>query len=219
MDYNENGYTARLPWKDQHAPLPTNYDICAKRTRCMVRKLTPELRETYDSILQDQLRRGFIEEVINDDCNVGHYLPHRSVSKDSPTTPIRIVYDCSCRAGNGPSLNDCLETGPRLQNDLPSILLRFRLHNYALVTDIEKAFLNVGLHESDRQFTKFLWISDVNNADSAFKVFQFRVVLFGAVCSPFILNATLKHHLKAHDSPIAADIQDNILTTLILEKS
>ena len=29
----ENGkYTASLPWKTEHAPLPTNYNICNKRT-------------------------------------------------------------------------------------------------------------------------------------------------------------------------------------------
>ena len=38
-----------------------------------------------------------------------HYISHHQVSK---TTPIRIVYDCSCRLShNHPSINDCLRLG------------------------------------------------------------------------------------------------------------
>ena len=54
-----------------------------------------------------------------------------------------------------PSLNDCLEVGPSLVNDLCSILLHFRIHKFALSTDIEKAFLHVKLDDSDRDFTRF----------------------------------------------------------------
>jgi hypothetical protein len=39
-------------------------------------------------------------------------------------------------------------------------LLRFRLHAYAVTTDIENAFLQVGLHKDDRDMTKFLWLKD-----------------------------------------------------------
>ncbi|XP_064629239.1 uncharacterized protein LOC135488534 [Lineus longissimus] len=210
LRFEDNGYIARLPWKAEYPPLPTNYDVCVRRTRNMIRKLSPDLRKMYNDIIQDQTRRDFIEEVPIDDVACGHYLPHRPVKKDSATTPIRIVYDCSCKVGEGASLNDCLETGPPLQNDLAAILVRFRLHHYALATDIEKAFLNVGLDAEDRKFTKFLWLTDSNDPNSAFKVYQFKVVLFGAVCSPFILNATVRSHLDKHESPVATDMKDNI---------
>ena len=56
----------------------------------------------------DQEKRGFIEKVdATEPSTVTHYLPHHSVRKDSQTTPIRIVYDCSCRQGKDhASLND-----------------------------------------------------------------------------------------------------------------
>ncbi|XP_070546926.1 uncharacterized protein [Ptychodera flava] len=160
---------------------------------------------------KDTKSRDFIEEVDDDDKANGHYLPHRSVKKDSTTTPIRVVYDCSCRQSDSPSLNDCLQTGPPLLNDLSSILLRFRVHDIALSSDIEKAFLNVRLDENDRKFTKFLWLSDPSDPESPFKVYRFKTVLFGAVCSPFILNAVVKTHLESNNNtPIAADLKDNI---------
>ncbi|XP_045213485.2 uncharacterized protein LOC123564176 [Mercenaria mercenaria] len=97
---------------------------------------------------------------------------------------------------NHPSLNDCLQSTPPELNDLTAILVRFRLKQYAVVTDIEKAFLHIGLHENDRDMTRFLWLSDPTNPESALKTYRFKSVLFGAVCSPFILNATLLKHLQ-----------------------
>jgi len=114
-----------------------------------------------------------------------------AVLKDSSTTPVHIVYDCSChQAKNKPSLNDCLLTGQPQLNDLCSIILRFRLHPVGICTDIEKVFLNIQLHENDRGWTRFLWLSDPQDPNSEFVTYRFRVVLFGAMCSPFMLNAT-----------------------------
>ena len=94
----ENGkYSANFPWKSDHDILPTNHDICYKRTRCMAKRLSLELRQIYDNIISDQHKRGFIELVVDDDNTSGHYIPHHAVHKDSPTTPIMILYYCSCK--------------------------------------------------------------------------------------------------------------------------
>ena len=127
-----------------------------------------------------------------------HYIPHHPVQKNSPTTPIRIVYNCSCRqSSHHASLNDCLMVGDPALIDLCAILLRFRLHCYALSTDIEKAFLHVKLNNQDRDFTRFFWLSDPANPESPFITYRFKVVLFGSVSSPFMLSATLQHHLNS----------------------
>ena len=123
-------YSLKFPWKNNHPPLPSNYAVCARRTRSMVHRLakTPTLLQMYGAIIEEQERRGFIEKI---DCSKQHrskhYIPHHPVRKESSTTPIRIVYDCSCRQSpNSPSLNDCLDPGPPFLNDLCAILLRFR---------------------------------------------------------------------------------------------
>ena len=137
-------YSAKLPRRPEHPPLPSNAEITKHRTCSMIRKLTtdPEKLRMYNDIIQEQLSRGFIERVNNPDLTNGecHYIPHHAVLKDSTTTPLRIVYDCSFKQGEQPSLNDCFQPGPLLLNDLTGILLRFRLHKYAVATDIEKAF-------------------------------------------------------------------------------
>ena len=80
----------------------------------------------YSDIITDQETRGFIEKVDESKLNpyTVHYIPHHPVKKDSSTTPIRVVYDCSFRPSeNYPSLNDCLADYPPQLNDLVNILV------------------------------------------------------------------------------------------------
>ena len=56
----------------------------------------------------------------------------------------------------------------------------------------------------------FSWLSDPADATSAFITYRFRVVLFGATCSPFMLNATIIHLLSQNDSGVARDILQNL---------
>ena len=91
-----------------------------------------------------------------------------------------------------------------------SILLRFRIFTYGLSTDIEKAFLHIGLDKSDREFTRFFWLSNLEDLESEFQVYCFKTVLFGSTSSPFMLDATLHHHLANYNTPVAEDMEENI---------
>ena len=97
-----------------------------------------------------------------------------------------------------------------------SILLRFRTFTYGLSTDIEKAFLHVGLDESDRDLTRFFWLSNPEDPESKFQVYRFKTVLFGSTSSPFMLNATLHHHLANYNTPVAEDMKENIYVDNII---
>lgn len=207
-------YSAKLPWRSNHPPLPSNEEVTRQRTRNMVRRLStsPFKLNMYNDIITDQERRGFIERVedpatVNGPC---HYIPHHAVHKDSATTPIRIVYDCSFKHGTNPSLNDCLQPGPPLLKDMTGILLRFRLHQYGMTTDIEKAFLHVNLDKDDRDATRFFWLANPEDPESELVVYRFKSVMFGATSSPFILNATLHKHLSQFDDQFSYDMQRNL---------
>ena len=93
-----------------------------------------------------------------------------------------------------------LHSGPSLLNELCSVLMRHRLHAFACSADISKAFLQVGLTDTDRESTRFLWPEDPTDPESPVVTYRFRVVLFGATCSQFLLNATLLHHLTIDNS-------------------
>ena len=108
-------YTAQFPRKPVHPPLPTNFMTCEKQTRQLISHLTdsPSLLHLYHNINTDQEACGFIGKVKSTDqpANV-HYLPHHPVKKESATTLIRIVYDCSShQSKEHASLNHCLLVG------------------------------------------------------------------------------------------------------------
>ena len=103
------------------------------------------------------LEEGIIERV-KPGTTGGHFIPHRPVFKPgSSTTPVRPVFDASCKTKNGPSLNDCLQKGPNLMELILALLLRFREKKIGVISDIRKAFLMVEVEEEDRNFLKFLW--------------------------------------------------------------
>ncbi|VDO25009.1 unnamed protein product [Haemonchus placei] len=80
-------------------------------------------------------------------------------------------------------------------------LVRFRIGDLAVASDIEKAFLQVRLQLKDRDATRFLWMKDVNQPvirDNLI-TYPFNRVTFGLICSPFLLARTIKYHLK-HNS-------------------
>ena len=200
--------------------LTSNYKTAQARTRSTAsRRLYGNKKYllAYDNIFEEQLKSDFIEEVTEDSSTLCHYIPHHPVIRNSPTTPVRIVYDCSCRTPEGLSINDCLETGPPLHNSIVDILIRFRLHNIAIVTDIEKAFHQIKIDKSQRDLFRFFWLTDINDPNSSFKIFRFKVLPFGANCSPFILNIVLQHHLRGLEGQTSEKLLqdtyvDNIIT-------
>ena len=211
---DDGAYIARFSWKPNHPTLPTNFTVAEHRTRQLVKRLakTPELLRVYNQIIAEQEARGFIERVeLTSNNSRVHYIPHHAVEKDSPTTPIRIVCDCSCRPSPSyPSLNDCLMVGLPCVNDLCAVLVHFRSHCFGISTDIEKAFLHVHLHPDERNFTRFFWLTDPTNPSCQFCVYRFKVVPFGATSSPFMLNAVLQYHLRRYNSDVSRDMQSNL---------
>ena len=202
--YDNHQYWARLPWKPDHEALPTNYRMAVGQLQALRQSLESKGDlETYHKLIQSQLQADFIEIVTEAQPSDGetHYLPHHAVKKDSLTTPLRMVFNCSAKMGKNPSLNDCLMTGPSLTAKLGDALLKFRTHKYAYTADISKAFLRIGLQSCDRDFTRFLWFHNPHDPDSAIVTYRFRSVLFGAMSSPFLLQATLETHLKNSTSP------------------
>ena len=95
------------------------------------------------------------------------------------------------------SLNDCLHVDPPLSPLLYDILVRFRQKKIALISDIEKAFLNIEITRQDRDYLRFLWTQGVDSDVVNPVACRFCRVVFGLNCSPFLLNATLQYHLDS----------------------
>ena len=129
-----------------------------------------------------------------------HYLPHYAVHRqDKKTTKLRVVFDASAKT-NGPALNDCLYAGPKFGQNIMEIMLRFRVHKVALVADIEKAFLTIAMAPEDRNVLRFLWVDDISKQVPEVVVLRFTRVVFGVSSSPFLLNATIRHHMENYST-------------------
>ncbi|XP_074623309.1 uncharacterized protein LOC141881432 [Acropora palmata] len=200
ISFDGQRYSVKLPWKEGHPDLPTNYTTSIRRLKSQVARLErePEILAEYAAIIEEQLHSGVIERVVElEAAPKVHYLPHQAVvRKEATTTKVRIVYDASSKSTKtGASLNDCLHVGPSLNPLLFDILLRFRENRIVLVGDIEKAFLNVGVDKRDRDCLRFLWLENPPDI-SRIVVYRFCRVVFGLNASPFLLNATLRHHIS-----------------------
>ena len=64
------------------------------------------------------------------------------------------------------------------------------------MSDLEKTFLMVAVDERHRDFLRFLWISNIPTDTPKTVIKQFCRLVFGLRPSPFLLNATLHHHVK-----------------------
>ena len=69
-------------------------------------------------------------------------MSHKAVvTEAAETRKVRIVYDASAKSSSkNVSLNECLETGPPLQNLIWNILTRPRFRPILLCGETEKAF-------------------------------------------------------------------------------
>ena len=105
----------------------------------------PSLRERYTNFIKEFMDLKHLEavpkhQIEKTDAEV-FYLPHHCVLKDSSTTTkLIVVFDASAVTTSGHSLNDCLMTGPKLQDDLFEIIIRFRFHRVALSADVAKMY-------------------------------------------------------------------------------
>ena len=68
---------------------------------------------------------------------------------------MRIVFDCSAKC-EGLSLNDTVHAGPKLQNELLDVLVRFRRNPVGLACDIKEMCLQIEIEEKDRQYFRFM---------------------------------------------------------------
>ena len=194
----EGWYETTLPWKANHSPLPSNKEGSLKRLKNLTRKLQREdLTVKYNDIIQEQLTEGVIEKAPPvSQPEKEFYIPHKCViRKSAETTKMRIVYDASARATpNSPSLNDCLYSGPPLQNRLWDVLVQQRAYPVVLAGDIQKAFLQIRIHESERDALRFHWQTD---GTSEVETYRFTRVLFGLGPSPFLLGGVLEYHFDS----------------------
>ncbi|XP_068208350.1 uncharacterized protein [Palaemon carinicauda] len=78
------------------------------------------------------------------------------------------------------------------------MILMFREKPFGLTADISKAFLRIEIVTEQRDFCRFLFSEDPEM--TRIVAYRFKVILFGATSSPYLLNQTIQHHLDSQSS-------------------
>ena len=172
--------------------------------------------EEYHEIIQNQLKEGVVEPAPVKPIGREFYMPHRAVIRETAeTTKLRVVYDCSAHGEKGAaSLNDCLETGPSLQNKIYDVLVRGRFHPVVFAADMRKAFLQVRIREGERDALRFHWLRDLNSTEVI--ALRFTRALFGLAPSPFLLGGVIDQHLKSCSHKLPQSVAE-ILRSLYVD--
>ena len=98
-------------------------------------KKDPGKFEQYENITKEQLAEGITKRVTSQPNGKEYYIPHKPVIRENAESKkMRIVYDASAKSNCfSPSLNECLETGPTLQNLVWSVLVSNRFFSCSTV--------------------------------------------------------------------------------------
>lgn len=134
------------------------------------------------------------------------YIPHHAVFREgSSTSPIRVVFNASSPTSNGSSLNDHLPTGPKLQQDLNSIILKWRQFKYVYTADIAKMYRQIKLDDRDQSYQCLLWKP---NIDQAIIEYQLLTVTYGMKCAPSLALRVIQQleHDEGSQFPLASSV-------------
>lgn len=96
--------------------------------------------------------------------------------------------------------------GPNLQQDLQSLIIKWRQYKYAYTADIEKMFRKIWVSPLDQSYQKILWR---DNQNQSIKEYQLATVTYGTKSAPFLAMMTLKQ--------LAQDERDNYVDSLAPE--
>ena len=202
--YQDNRFTVKLPFK-QDCQLGESLDQANRRFNSLEKRLDsdPELKSRYKSFIDQFVETGHMEEVPANETRCedskSFYLPHHCVFKHySTTTNLRVVFDGSAKTSTGRSLNDTLMIGPTVQDDLYSIIMRFRVVPVALSADIEKMYRQVALDVPDKDFHRIIWRE---RKDIPVRIFRMTRVTYGIASSSFQSNRCLKEVSKRTCNP------------------
>jgi len=153
----------------------------------------PQLKREYAKFMHEYLELKHMREIQQDDpkwnIHPQFYLPHHCVLKeDSVTTKLRVVFDASNKSTTGISLNDALMVGPVLQQDLFSILLRFREFKYVITSDIAKMYRQVLLDDAQTALQRIVWR---NNPTEGIKTYELVTLTYGTAPASFLATKVL----------------------------
>ncbi|XP_044575175.1 uncharacterized protein LOC123258984 [Cotesia glomerata] len=210
-------YVVNLPFRVDDVDFGNSKQLAYKRFLSLQRRLNSDssLKSEYTKVMNEYIDLGHMVHV-PDDSGPGYYMPHHPIIRtSSTTTKVRVVFDASAKTDKGISLNEVLLTGPTIQDNLFTILLRFRTFLYAMTSDIAQMYRQICIHPDHHKFQRILYYHNNN-----ISTFELKRVTFGVSAAPFLAIRTVNQLAddESHNFPVASKILkrdlyvDNLLT-------
>ncbi|XP_027846045.2 uncharacterized protein LOC114126329 [Aphis gossypii] len=194
---SESGrFVVHLPFRGNVSKLGKSYDIAKRRLFAIERRFikNPSLKGDYVKFMTEYEKLNHMtQNMDNEEIEVPGrmcYLAHHCVqNENSLTTKLRVVFDASTKTESGVSLNDVLQKGPSIQEELIHILARFRTHNFVVTADIKKMYRQIQVCEKHRDYQRILWRENVNDP---IKIYRLNTVTYGTVPASYLATACLQ---------------------------
>ncbi|XP_029157227.1 uncharacterized protein LOC114929730 [Nylanderia fulva] len=176
------------------------------------------LKSEYVDFLREYEALGHMRQIPDSVLSAQHvYIPHHPVIRDSSlTTRLRVVFNASSRTTNSTSLNDHLHAGPKLQTELPAVILRWRQFRYVYAADIAKMYRQIRVDSRDIDFQRILWSAGCSDTGQSY---QLTTVTYGTACAPFLALRVIQQLVTDEGSsfPLAAPVlHENIYVDDVL---
>ena len=194
INITDEGYI-ELPLPTKTEVLPDNKSAIYMRSSKTLEKLKSEpiKLEACLKSMDKSMKSGFVEEVPARELNSQNPTWHLPIFcvEQAKKSKFRLVYDASARY-KGTSLNDVLLQGPDLNNQLRSVLLRFREEPVAFGADIESMYNNFKVPIEQKDLLRFFWYKD-NNPENPIIQYRSTSHIFGCTSSPAVATYGLKY--------------------------
>jgi len=151
----------RMPTKMDPKQLGSSLLAAERRLHAIERRLErePEIKFQYHNFKKEYEELFPMVPVnsqeVRQTCS---FLPHDAVLKETNTTTrTLVVFDGSAKTSNEFSPNDIIQVRPTVQQDLYSLILRFRTHKVCFTADIAKMYRQINVHPQDRDLQRMQW--------------------------------------------------------------
>lgn len=168
-----------------------------------------ELKREYTAFMEDYIHLGHMRQLTQrefvDKELVAHYIPHHPIwQRGDGGRRLRVVFNASRPTSSGRSLNDVLLPGPKLQNNLWTVIVRWRRHRAVFCADIRMMFRQIRIASGDAHLQRILWAPD---SDHPAHHYVLTTVTYEEARAPYLALRTL-HQLcsdEGEDLPEAVE--------------
>ncbi|XP_044764428.1 uncharacterized protein LOC123320992 [Coccinella septempunctata] len=179
-------FVVNLPLKQEPSVLGESRSQAKLRFLALEKRLlrNERLGTMYREFMHEYINLNHMTIVDSPTIDQEYYMPHHGVLKESSlTTKLRVVFDASAPTSNSISLNNIQAIGPVLQNELFSIILRFRKYKFVISADIAKMYRQVLVNPIQRPLQRILWR---DNPSKELCTYELNTVTYGQASASFL---------------------------------